>query len=423
MTTSLFGVPKPTPHQLEALIERLGVNPNEPTTTYMCFFEEEYLPHDELVLLPRTNQGYDHRAVSNALGNNASYEEQNQLVEERTAVWVTQSLQPEIVYCGDCAQIDLTDNLFETNYDHHVCDNCFQDYSYCEDHDLHYRYDDCDGCEADRDNASRLVHDYSYRPEVKFFSLTTGGRPTILIREPRRTSVTGFELEMEAIECDVRDGAEIAQQLYGEMCYLKHDGSLDDGFEMVSHPMTRQYLEKQFNFEGLRELANVGMRSAQTSTCGLHVHINSGFFADRASSMWRFMSLFYQNAEQWGRIAGRFSENAGYAKWEKGEQGRLLNYAKGANKRGREYSHYNADRYVALNLQNRNTIELRFFKGTLRPATLRARLEAVHAAADYSMATRNNINIKACTDWSKFREFVRENGYTAFDEYATTKGV
>jgi hypothetical protein len=133
------------------------------------------------------------------------------------------------------------------------------------------------------------------------------------------------------------------------------------------------------------------------------------------------MSLFYQNSEQWGRIAGR--TNNSYAKWEQSETTRLLNYAKGANKRGRDYVHYNADRYVALNLQNRNTIELRFFKGTLRPSTLKARLEAVHAVADYSVATRNNINIKASTDWDKFREFTRDNGYLAFDEYATTKGV
>lgn len=100
----------------------------------------------------------------------------------------------------------------------------------------------------------------------------------------------------------------------------------------------------------------------------------------------------------------------------------MLVYTKGLN-RGHDYNSINNDRYVAINLQPSQTIELRFFKGTLRPETLKARIEAVHAVAEYSVATRNNVNIKASNDWDKFREFALANNYLAFSEYAELKGV
>jgi hypothetical protein len=54
---------------------------------------------------------------------------------------------------------------------------------------------------------------------------------------------------------------------------------------------------------------------------------------------------------------------------------------------------------------------------------MKARVEAVHAVAEFSVATRNNINIKASSDWDKFRQFAETNGYKAFSTYATEKGV
>ena len=76
-----------------------------------------------------------------------------------------------------------------------------------------------------------------------------------------------------------------------------------------------------------------------------------------------------------------------------------------------------------MNLQNRATVELRFFKGTLNPTTIQARLESVHAVAEFSISQRNNVNIKDGHDWDRFRQFTKQNGYEAFDAYATAKGI
>lgn len=327
-------------------------------------------------------------------------------------------------YCNDCSQfVSFEDCVNVSEYDMvMVCENCVDNYGYCEDHDgYYYRYDGCDGCNADnyeRDEyGSRLIHDYSYRPEPEFRGWA-GGAPTVVLREPRRVSVTGFELEMEATDCSIEDGAELAMQLYGDVCYLKHDGSLNHGFEMVSHPMTLDYIRNGFDSEGLRKLANAGMRSAQTRTCGLHVHINKGFFNGRETSLYRFMSMFYNNPSEWQTLAGR--SNSTYADWNQDEKTNLMTHT-------RTFAHARhrmmCNRYVPVNVNPSHTVELRFFKGTLRPSSLVARLEGVHAVAQYAIETRNNLNIKASHDWARFRQWAEQNGYSAFSEYATTKGV
>lgn len=61
--------------------------------------------------------------------------------------------------------------------------------------------------------------------------------------------------------------------------YIKSDGSIDDGFEIVSHPMTLDYHQHDMDWEAvLHEAIKMGYRSHQTSTCGLHIHVNSLYY-------------------------------------------------------------------------------------------------------------------------------------------------
>jgi hypothetical protein len=319
--------------------------------------------------------------------------------------------------CTDCTAIHDTynsDAIVVNHYDR-VCEECAGNYNWCDNHEEYYR-DECSDCESER---SDLIHDYSFRPEPQFFIVRKDGSTASTSFGFGHQTVTGFELEMEASECDLHEGAELASSIYDKWCYLKHDGSLNDGFEMVSHPLSREFITEHFPWHRLSELSALGMRSANTRTCGLHVHINKDFFQKNPTTMYRFMSMFYRNAEQWKKIAGR-SESS-YASWSEYELERMLDYTKGmavgAHVR-------NNDRYVALNLQNRNTIELRFFKGTLRPQTFIARLEAAHAVAEYAYTTRNAVSIKSAHDWERFREWtIQQKKYTNFNTYAESKGV
>jgi Putative amidoligase enzyme len=344
-----------------------------------------------------------------------------ELVSHGWAVWMCSSCQEDARHCDDCNSLHHVDEGCWIQDDHVVCDDCRSShYGFCDDCDQYYSYDNgCSHC--DNEGAgSGLISNYSYRPAPIFF-ISDWLRDN---NEPARTSVTGFELEMEAVNCTVHEGAELATDLFGQQCYLKEDGSLSNGFEMVSHPLSREYIDSVFKFDDIKKLADIGMRSAQTRTCGLHVHINRGFFSGRETSFYRFMSMFYSNADQWRTLAGRTSST--YARWSDDEAESMAKYVRGMHnerRHGRSYGDTNEDRYVAINMQPSNTVELRFFKGTLRPLTLKARIEAVHAVAEFSIATRNNINIKASSDWDKFRQFAQTNGYKAFSEYATEKGV
>jgi hypothetical protein len=309
-------------------------------------------------------------------------------------------------YCGNLADAQ-DDTTYVDQADETVCSDCIDRIDYCDRHGSHYEHVGCERC----DEGGDLIESYGYRPTPTFFK-----RPEDIKLPKELKTFTGFELEMEASECDRIEGAELATEIFGDYCYLKEDGSLNNGFEMVSHPLSHGYATERFPWQRLKELADLGMRSANTRTCGLHVHINRDLFRSSPSTMYRFMSMFYRNSEQWKILAGR--QNSTYASWSEYELDRMLHYAKNFGQHA-----YNNERYVAINLQNRNTLELRFFKGTLRPDTFIGRLEGVHAVAHYAYATRNRVNIKAAHDWERFREWTITNKYTKFDAYASGKGV
>lgn len=343
-------------------------------------------------------------------------------VENGHAVWMCTDCEPQFVYCGECGSNTHEDDMTSVTWSESVCEGCREDnYNWCEYHDHYYHNSEsCSDCDEEH---SDLINDYSYRPSPTFFLADSCKTSYTSYTEPKNTSVTGFELEMEAVNCTVVDGAELANEMYGNECYLKHDGSLSDGFEMVSHPLSREYIDSVFDFDGLKKLSELGMRSAQTRTCGLHVHINRGFFDGRESSFYRFLSVFHNNSEQWRKLAGRSTST--YSRWTDEEAENMSRYTKYFRSTSNMLPGrvINNDRYVAINMQPSHTVELRFFKGTLRPLTMKARVEAVHAVAEFSVATRNNINIKASSDWDKFRQFAETNGYKAFSTYATEKGV
>lgn len=63
--------------------------------------------------------------------------------------------------------------------------------------------------------------------------------------------------------------------------YCKHDGSLNDGFELVTHPMSLSYHRTEMPWEALlREAVRMGYLSHQSGTCGLHIHVSREAFGD-----------------------------------------------------------------------------------------------------------------------------------------------
>jgi hypothetical protein len=277
-------------------------------------------------------------------------------------------------YCYSCYQ----DNVFE-------CSDCGIERWSGDDH------------ECDEDNV--LIHSYSYRPSPFFFG--------------KGKYHFGFELEVEARGSSGRHhGASLVTEAIGGRAYLKEDGSLNEGFEIVTHPHTLETYQKEFNWDVLDRLRREGYRSWNTGTCGLHVHVSRTAFGDgdpweypisdkerstrilkRQAHELRFMKLVYDNQRQVERIAGR--SNNSYATFE--DKGNLVRKIK--------YGHQSNGRYSAINTENDSTIEIRVFKGSLRKERVLSAIEFVHACVEYTRDVKVT-NHNHALSWLKFTGYV-----------------
>lgn len=301
-------------------------------------------------------------------------------------------------YCGNCDDTVHYDNT--STYDgERYCEYCINENVY-----------DCDECGHSvwsgnshdcRDDESSLIHSYSYRPSPFFFG---SGKYHF-----------GFELEVEARQMSRHEGAVTVQNHLGGRAYMKEDGSLNDGFEIVTHPHTLENYQKEFDWSVLVSLKDEGFRSWNTSTCGLHVHVSRTAFGSedpwsrhmdsnvrsqlilkKQAHELRFMKLVYDNQRQVERIAGR--SNNSYATF--GDKGKLL--------RKMKYGEQDNGRYSAINTENDATIEVRVFKGSLRKERVLSALEFVHAAVEYTRDVKVTSKNHALS-WLKFTGYVSAN--------------
>lgn len=199
----------------------------------------------------------------------------------------------------------------------------------------------------------------------------------------------GVELEVERkFNHQNVDFSEIIGNLqdckqYQQWAIAKSDGSLDDGFEVVTAPsyLVEHTARWPFVLERLRKHT----ASWRRGSTGLHVHLNRKFFTPL--SLAKF--VYFINAEETRKeivtLAGRTSPDFGRLKKKK-----LGDAAK-----------YNERRYEAVNLEPTNTIEVRIFKGTLSTLHVLADIEFCHALAMYV----TNASIQELT-WPHFWSFV-----------------
>ena len=309
----------------------------------------------------------------------------------------------QVYTCYQCEEF-FTDDATPFDGDSY-CSRCYEDYIYyCGDCNEGYhanRGHDCYYENEDDDYSNSFIHNYSYKPAPEFFG--------------NARYFMGFELE---VECGPRankfESAEQLQSKLGARAYLKEDGSLDNGYEVVTHPHTLESYNREFDWTFLEWLKKQGLRSWNTSSCGLHVHVSRTAFdpidsvrlsysrseriLKRQAHELRFTKLIYDNQRQVERIAGRSSHFSSFS-----DKGNLIHKIKHGNQED--------GRYSAVNTENHATLEVRVFKGSLRPERVRSALEFVHAAVEYTrdmkVAGKNN-----CFAWSKFVAFVVTNEST-----------
>ena len=324
-----------------------------------------------------------------------------------TPIWMNESplcescAEETTMLCSHCGARIYRDNnagdestpLCQDCYDRHYtnCHNCgdlirvIHTYYACESDGNEYPF--CYDCYTSR--ASRKpIQDYYYKPEPLF--------------RGDSDRYFGVELEVDGAGEDDDNAAEVMSIANGnglENLYCKHDGSLDDGFEMVTHPMTLAYHQAEMPWAAiLQKAVQMGYTSHQAGTCGLHVHVNRNAFGETEARqdavIARILYFFEKNWEELLKFSRRtqhqldqWAARYGY----KDQPKELLDHAKKST---------HAGRYTSVNLTNKNTIEFRIFRGTLKCNTLIATLQLLDRICDVALFMSDE-ELKAMS-WTTF---------------------
>lgn len=300
------------------------------------------------------------------------------------ANWCSTCCDNNASYCERCDALTSDYVYYIQDEGENWCSRCAENADYCDSCDEYWSFG-CQSC------SSGVIHDYNYRPDPIFRS--NDGEDTKLY--------FGIEIEVEKSRhgASSREGAEYAVRLEADydLAYLKHDGSLNDGFEIVTHPASHAYYKNEDNplWETLEHLrSNLMFKSWDTGTCGLHIHISRAGFSS-GSHQHRFLQLIYSNEHFYSTLAGRSATH--WAKFDdvvtaKREQDK---YGYWGYKQWRTYKHKlerhnnnNSDRYSAVNTLNRNTLEMRIFRGSINGRTVKAALDLAHASVEYTRELR-----------------------------------
>jgi hypothetical protein len=129
---------------------------------------------------------------------------------------------------------------------------------------------------------SSPIQSHSFKPAPVFFDWIPGkgkkdpGQESAGSR-PKSARYFGVELEMESAGSALSP-ADVARWINANCearYYCKHDGSLANGVEVVSHPASfAAWCARGPLIDFAHYAATNGFRSYQTNTCGMHVHVS-----------------------------------------------------------------------------------------------------------------------------------------------------
>jgi hypothetical protein len=338
--------------------------------------------------------------------------------------------------CEDCSDYFHTEDGTGTyDGDYRVCQTCLDDnYTYSDNRDTYITNQDYED-EQDEDEPDP---EYEYIGSYHSSKRNLGHIPSSYdMRSPR--VLLGLELEIEV--SDDYDKDTRAKVLLDGMsdykdednirhtyCLMEEDGSLDNGFEMVTaytgldvHKAQLQYFKTKTS----------GLTSHDTSTCGLHVHVCKSSMTTLHAAK---MVLFINDPENIGlvkAIARRSDASYSKIKNKKDDKHWLKDSVHSSKDKDEQIRRMNSDRYEALNFKNDRTIEFRLFKGTLKYETMIACLEFSFAcwhftaSASTSELTTGKFLEFICMpehrkDTRFLRAYLKEKGYALADNLRQT---
>lgn len=298
-------------------------------------------------------------------------------------------------YCPHC----YSDNFMECP--------CCGEVTACDDFVFNDDFGDylCPSCNEERKDRTILPYHSDLRPSLEFFHSPV---------EFPNPLYFGVELEVDEGGEDHDNAAAILDKLGTQYAHAEHDGSLSRGFEIISQPFTlkfyREVLSQRYA-DAMAEASSLGYKSHDTTTCGLHIHVGrDGLGKDdneRDETITKIWILMYRFRSQLVALSRRHQtqldrwaalpalEDLGDLNQQSLQDQPLPDLKLKLKQNGVSC------RYKALNLTNRNTIEFRMFRGTLKHSTFTATLQLVHNICYLAMCIDGH-DAMAIT-WDQFR--------------------
>lgn len=305
--------------------------------------------------------------------------------------------------CPDCSDWMPTDDSRTDPDGDSICDSCYCSAGYfcCDRCDGVFRESEygsdgrCQECEEPEEDEEEDEEENSNSSHIEFYSKRIHFRPRLGSTD---TFLLGMELEVAGEDC-----AGDCVYLLGSDYILKEDGSLPThGFEIVSQALGLSEHKKAI--AGFLADIPKGLKSFKHSECGLHVHIGREQLGNTEE----------QRIKTSRRIAAFVCRQANREFIVKLGQRNLNHYCDADGSLRRDaYSKglkCESNRYSAVNLCNTKTVELRFFKGNLKPDAIFRALEFADCIA--SWCSRSDLTFAESQDAKLFADYFigREDG-------------
>lgn len=260
--------------------------------------------------------------------------------------------------CSHCSSIVPIGSITRTiRSNHYVCDKCFDFFG--------------------------PIELYERKPKMEFHGIP----PHFL----------GVELEVELENAQREQRGKKAQEVVDlfpeDFVILKEDGSITCGFEIVTQPSTVDEHIKMWNpfFDKLP----TNLKSFNTQNCGLHVHCSRKPLSLLTIAKIVVFANHPDNQKFIETIAGRSTCRycAIKQKTYKGIRDGVLTQRN--------------ERYEAVNLCNKDTIEFRIFKGTLKRESFFKAVEFCDSLVKFCLPANHSISY--CRSQKNYIEYVNVN--------------
>jgi hypothetical protein len=371
-------------------------------------------------LLEETDEMEVSLCFCNQCGNIVEDDDEQTEVDEE--IYCQSCIEEHFTRCYSCNDLAHYDDAVGDDYTSY-CQRCFENYyTRCEDcssiinnNEANYLndYPYCDSCyrersdEYDDDEDGIFIHNYSYKPCPIFYG----------------TADRFFGVELE-IDKGGHDSGK-ADLILGvvnrdaEYIYIKSDGSLINGLEIVTHPMTLDYHMNTMRWDILLlAVQKLEYRSHDTTTCGLHIHVNRTAFGKSNEEQEAGISrVLYFIENHWKRML-TFSRRT---ESQMNQWAARYGYQRNPKEVMKNAKSRNLGRYTCVNITNYETIEFRMFRGTLKLNSFIAALQLVDAICEAAISL--NDTQMSRLSWRRFLRSLSSDKYSELITYLKERNL